>query len=274
MGGGVPSVGQKLKETREAKGLTLRDVQEATKIRLRYLEALESGHWDVFPGRVYVRGYIRAYAQFLGLPPDPLLHLWDESHPEEEDGADGPPPEKGRQEPLAARAQARAARPARRPWLWLLVLALLAGGGWWLWAAAGRGTEDSSVQQPPGPAVPGAEPAPPVEEAPPPPAEPPPPTVEKETANTLVRYQVKGASSLEVLLTFSAPCWISVRADGQVVEAGRTFQKGQTLTVTAAEKITVRVGYPPGLQVTILGQDQGLLAEKKSALDVEILLAP
>ncbi|MBT9258340.1 MAG: DUF4115 domain-containing protein [Clostridiales bacterium] len=265
----MPSVGRQLKEAREARGLTLRDVQEATKIRLRYLEAIEEGQWDVFPGRVYVRGYIRAYAQFLGLPPEPLLEAWDKSHPEEED--DGAP-QRGPEKPLSPSPGAPSPRPSRRPWIWILILALLAAGGWW-WMSGERGgaPRDVAAEEPLPP--PPAEELPP-EETPPPPEETPAVTVEREARGSLIRYRVQGASSLEVVLTFSAPCWVRAEADGQVVEGGRTFQKGQTLTFEAAEAIRLRVGYPPAVTLTIQGEDQGLLADEGSPLNVEILLAP
>lgn len=66
-------LGSLLREAREAKGLTLVDVQEATRINPKYLEALEDGHYDVLPSEVHVKGYLRNYARFLELDPKPLL---------------------------------------------------------------------------------------------------------------------------------------------------------------------------------------------------------
>jgi hypothetical protein len=54
-------------------GLSLTDAQKATKIRARYLEALEREHFDLLPGAAYARGFLRSYAYLLGLDPDPLL---------------------------------------------------------------------------------------------------------------------------------------------------------------------------------------------------------
>ena len=63
----LEEIGRLLRETRERKGLTLHDVQVATKIRLKYLEAIERGDDSQLPPEVYTRGFIRAYANLLEL---------------------------------------------------------------------------------------------------------------------------------------------------------------------------------------------------------------
>jgi cytoskeleton protein RodZ len=60
-------VGASLREARERRALDLTDVEAAIKIRARYLQAIEDEDWDVLPGDVYVRGFIRTYAAHLGL---------------------------------------------------------------------------------------------------------------------------------------------------------------------------------------------------------------
>ncbi|RME82559.1 MAG: helix-turn-helix domain-containing protein, partial [Caldilineae bacterium] len=66
-------IGQLLRQTREARELSLADVEEQIRIRQRFLHALESGDWDALPNEVVARGFIRRYARFLGLDPDELL---------------------------------------------------------------------------------------------------------------------------------------------------------------------------------------------------------
>jgi cytoskeletal protein RodZ len=67
------SVGQKLRQAREEQGHTLDDVAEVTHIRLHYLQAMEVGDFDALPSPVQKRGFLRAYAGFLGLDSKPLL---------------------------------------------------------------------------------------------------------------------------------------------------------------------------------------------------------
>jgi cytoskeleton protein RodZ len=77
----MAELGQLLRETREAKGLTLADVELATRIRASYLEALEAEAYDCLPGEVSVRGFLRNYAAFLGLKPADVLALYGRPAP-------------------------------------------------------------------------------------------------------------------------------------------------------------------------------------------------
>jgi len=67
------SIGEKLIEAREKKGQSLKDAEKETKIRAKYLEALELNKFNLIPGDAYVKIFIREYAQFLGIDPAPLV---------------------------------------------------------------------------------------------------------------------------------------------------------------------------------------------------------
>lgn len=60
-------IGATLREARNRRKVGLSEVEATTRIRIRYLQALESEEWDVLPGDVYVRSFIRTYASYLGL---------------------------------------------------------------------------------------------------------------------------------------------------------------------------------------------------------------
>ncbi len=60
-------MGQLLRETREKKGLTLDEASNALFIRKRVIGAIEAGDWDNLPHPVYVKGYVKHYAVFLGV---------------------------------------------------------------------------------------------------------------------------------------------------------------------------------------------------------------
>jgi len=64
-------------------------VEAATRIRIRYLQAIESEEWDVLPGDVYVRSFIRTYASYLGLDGERLAEDYRRSVAE---AGEGPPP--------------------------------------------------------------------------------------------------------------------------------------------------------------------------------------
>ena len=69
-------LGEVLREAREAKGVDLTRVERDTKIRLRYLTALENADYRDLPGPVYVRGFLRNYGHYLDLDPDYLIRLY------------------------------------------------------------------------------------------------------------------------------------------------------------------------------------------------------
>jgi len=76
----MDELGSILREAREMKGLTLADAQEETRINARFLEALEEGDFEKLPTPVHVRGFLRNYARFLELEPDPLLERYEAQH--------------------------------------------------------------------------------------------------------------------------------------------------------------------------------------------------
>jgi len=69
----MDEIGHILREARENKGLSLEEAQAKTRISVRYLTALENGQYSALPTAVHVRGFLRNYARFLGLDPQPLL---------------------------------------------------------------------------------------------------------------------------------------------------------------------------------------------------------
>ncbi len=82
--------GFRLRAAREARGLSYQDVEAATRIRARYLEALETGRYDMMPGgEAQVRGFLRRYAAFLNIPPEEIIALYER---ETRQGTVLPPP--------------------------------------------------------------------------------------------------------------------------------------------------------------------------------------
>jgi cytoskeleton protein RodZ len=67
------SIGQELRQAREQRSLSLEDAAHATHMRTHYLEALEADDLTIFPSKVQVRGFLRAYARYLQMDPEPLL---------------------------------------------------------------------------------------------------------------------------------------------------------------------------------------------------------
>jgi cytoskeleton protein RodZ len=63
----VTSFGERLKEQREKRGITLDQISKSTKIGTRFLQALEEDHFERLPGGIFNKGFVRAYARFVGM---------------------------------------------------------------------------------------------------------------------------------------------------------------------------------------------------------------
>ncbi len=66
-------IGNTLREARVRRNLTLQQVEEDIKIRVKYVQAMENEDWDVMPGVTYVKGFLRTYSTYLGLDPDVII---------------------------------------------------------------------------------------------------------------------------------------------------------------------------------------------------------
>jgi cytoskeletal protein RodZ len=69
----VFEIGNTLREARVRRNLTLQQVEEDIKIRVKYVQAMENEDWDVMPGVTYVKGFLRTYATYLGLDPEVII---------------------------------------------------------------------------------------------------------------------------------------------------------------------------------------------------------
>jgi cytoskeleton protein RodZ len=83
------AIGEVLKRTRSRRKLDIRTVELEIKIRTKYLRALENEEWETLPGPAYAKGFLRTYAQFLGLDGDALVDEYRRSV-ESSLGADQP----------------------------------------------------------------------------------------------------------------------------------------------------------------------------------------
>lgn len=70
----MQTIGERLEDARKQKGISIRESAEATKIRGEYLQKFESNHFDLGLSEIYVRGFLRTYANFLKLPADRILN--------------------------------------------------------------------------------------------------------------------------------------------------------------------------------------------------------
>jgi len=121
-------LGRRLREAREAKGLGLAIVAEQLKVRRAILEALEECRFENLPEPALARGYLRAYAQLLGLDPNPLLALYPGKLPES-----NPVPQTPASETPAKALRPQLTGSSVGSWGWIIpLILLLAIGAWFL----------------------------------------------------------------------------------------------------------------------------------------------
>jgi len=237
----MPELGELLRKTRQEKRLSLEQAEEATKIRIAYLEALEQEQFDQLPGRIYVRGFLKNYAQFLGLDVQQALSLYQ--------GPAGPETQAARHPMLDEPLQPLG---VRRLWPLLVALAavVLAVVGWWAY------TRYFGI------ALPWLQPTatPTVNHVPPSPTPTAPPTVTPApTLTPAPTFTATPAFSLELGIEIvGQPSWIRVQVDDQEAFAG-TLQIGATRVWIARERIALLAGRPDAVRVTLSGQSLGFL---------------
>jgi cytoskeletal protein RodZ len=98
------TIGRVLRRTREENGLELQQVSQVLRIRFFYLDAIEKGSFDRLPGPAYATGFIRTYANFLGLDPDSVIQGYklERDRPSAEGNLTFPTPEQETRIPGAA----------------------------------------------------------------------------------------------------------------------------------------------------------------------------
>jgi cytoskeletal protein RodZ len=145
--GSVGVIGNTLSEARTRRGVDLDQVHAATGIRPRYLRAIEQEDWEVLPEEFYARSFIRKYAVFLGVEPEPLVAEYRRQRGTT--GGHGDAPTSPFARTTSRRAEALRRRRARQGvYAWLggaavvvaivvVVILLVSGGG-------GEGTKDAN----------------------------------------------------------------------------------------------------------------------------------
>ena len=72
----MAELGEELRRERVRRNLTFKDVEQVLHIKTTYLEAIEDGNYDIIPGQVYVKGFIRNYGNYLDLDGDRLVKVY------------------------------------------------------------------------------------------------------------------------------------------------------------------------------------------------------
>jgi len=290
-------LGQLLQEARQQKGVSLEQVEEVTRIRQRFLKALEEENYTALPAEAYVKGFLRNYALYLGLDPQEVMALYEGRGVE---GKKAAPPQPGFFQPM----DISLAAPS---WLTpdlvigaLLILVLLAFGSWAAWhylsptvkarLLSGRATATAtpsptattSIVLPS--ATPTATPTttPTVMLTVTPTAMPTvaPAVVSTSTATSTPTSTPTGAptntptprvsAGVEVELRIVEYTWLRVIVDGGEAFVG-SLEAGTTRTWRGRESVAFRCGNGGGVEATVNGEPLGILGERGQVVELEWL---
>ena len=264
-------VGDILRSEREKQRLTIKDVENETSIRALYIEAIEKGDQKALPNEVYVKGFIRNYADFLHLDADALARQYrEEIHGIEEAApvvAAIPVSEGGEHGPFSSGSDFRErVQKSHRTQNILVTVGVI------LIAFIGSiyyffGDEPAAKQKPNSAASGGMiRQEPPVvrssasssKESVSPAAEP-----SMESATAAAASVNRG---VEVSAKFTGRCWIQAVTDGKVVYEG-TAEPNQTLSWKGADRIAVTVGNAGAVDIVYNGRSLGRLGKEGDVVE-------
>jgi cytoskeletal protein RodZ len=273
----MDTLGEWLCQSREGLGSTVEEAAAATRIRARFLEALEAGDFAAFPGGdVQLRGFLRIYARYLVLPPDVVLARYDAevrgAEPALADTSEetqSSPPVQAPTRPMSFQAPTRpmsfqppslpvsTARPRRISLetvmvgglVFLVLLAIVAVVGFVITRT--RGGEATATATAPAAAMLSMTPS---------------ETTALQTTDSRTptlptvtpTFPASPLGGVTLALEGTEHAWVRVAVDGQTVLEGM-LTPGQIETWSGQEAILVDTGNGAGVQVTVNGQPQGAM---------------
>ena len=263
------AIGHLLREAREKKGLTFEEAEKATRIRARFLAALEEDDFAALPSATQARGFLNLYAAFLGLQAEQVTDWYDAQRKKPRRAGPIPAPRPKAQPPPPTRPPAKApersqaepapdyrpqVRPRRLRWLsadvFVAVALTLVLGTFLLWGilqfAGGEGFSPTGTPtRAPTPAAGTASATPPPADAAP--TEPlPTPRAVYNGVNLIVRAEQRA--------------WVRVTVDGTETYAG-LMVPGASKEFNGQNVVELTTGNGLGTRVIWNGRDQGTLGQ-------------
>jgi len=260
----MDEIGRNLRDIRERLGLTLEEVERATRIRIYHLEAIESGDFDSLPSPVQARGFLHNYAEFLGLDPNSILHQYAEKLQDRRmpRGAQVSYSEPGTRPSVEIRS--------RRPrWLSMdlfiaagitiiILLVLIWGVSRLMSSLRENSTPEEAVVDfflptitiSPSPTIVSTQEITDLQPTLPSPL---------EITPTQAVFIVP-ASQVSIQLIVEMRAWLQVAVDGEIEFSGRVIA-GESIDFLADDSVQISTGNGAGVRVIYNGVDQGLLGE-------------
>ena len=249
-------VGDILRKERENQRMTIQEIEEGTSIRASYIEAIESGEYDKMPGRVYAKGFIKNYANFLNLNGDEIVkQFMEEVTPVTEPVKveEVKPESKSRTFSVSGRRLEEVGSKISGNHIVaaIMVIAVLIGG--FFFFSSSNGVEvaqvdsQKEISQTPTENV---NPAP----------------VTENVVTTPASAAPAPVDGVNLQATFTGDCWITVAVDGAIVYEG-IMTEGQVADWKGNQNVYVRMGNAGAVDFVMNGQNIGKLGAIGDVVD-------
>lgn len=251
--------GDKLRREREMRGITLEEIAESTKISKRCLKALEDEQFELLPGGVFNRGFVRSYARFIGINEEQTVADYVAASNEQEPPADKFPLDIHEKE-----TNSPPLNPKRSMLPVLLALLALIGvvGGWTFWMKhkplrTERAGTPAVQPVSSGPAAPSGNPS---SE----PAKAAEPQSSDATGKAPDSDSQDQSSPISIVIKAKQDSWISVVSDGEELWSGMLAANTErTIQAKAGKELVLKTGNAAGIEVSYNGKPLGALGKEK-----------
>jgi cytoskeleton protein RodZ len=265
-------LGRKLRDARERKGISLREISSRTKIAVAVLDGLERDDIAKLPAGIFGRAFVRSFATEVGLDPEACLQEFTLQFRDDLATVAHAPSERIDENETLERKRLT----TRRVLATAALAAGAAGAGAYLWLPRFREPAAVTTQQTAPDAVvlngAGASAAPKTPAAAPV-REPPagdggsPPAAEERPAGS-----ASPVDRMTVMLTVSRPCWVSAIADGQR-QAGKVLRPGEERTLEARNDLALTFGDAGAVSMTINGAAARTIGKSGAVVTIRLNLA-
>jgi len=255
----MSELGEVLKKARLERNLSLDEIQEQTKIRKRYLEALEEGDFDVLPGKFYVRAFIKNYAEAIGLDAEEVLKYYEDDIPKLHPKADEVIPARKPQRIRSASSE-KFSKILVNVLLWgffILIIAVL-----WYYLALNNKSEPNEVDNTP--ITQNSEAPDTTVDEPETTPEPTPPPTPEVVPTTVTFVEKVGEDDIYTIIPAADAYTLSVVAEGgdswvEVYDGNKsgtrlyyaTMKKGESKSFTISNSAFIVIGRPGDVKMTV-----------------------
>ncbi len=259
----MKEIGDYLHRVREEKSISLKEIQEATKISMRYLEAIDRGDLEGIPGEVYRKGFLVNFANAIGLDGQEVLQkyyqmknaaeLEQQQQQQQQHQPQSIPQQQHHQEPTPVVVREKTVKSPepqddeQLKGLYLGIVVALIGilivASFFLFPFRQSNQDDGAA------------------------------VTKEETSATDTMETPKSIAPITVNVTFKERVWVQVKSDGEYLYGaeGMSFDSSEPQQVwTAQREMIIRMGNPAGLIISLNGKDLGQLGEKGKTKSIKL----